>query len=87
LAKELGGVLFSLSLADRASSSDRSCFRFLIDLGRDRNAPRLVEDFVFLGFVGELGSLDLESLGKSLVVRDLSEIVAKVLPLNGDGGA
>lgn len=71
---ELGGVMFSLSLPDRAaSSSATSLFRFFNDLGRERKVARLVDDFDFFGFVGET-SFDFPSLLlDSLEARDLSE--------------
>src|SRR4051812_35082251 len=76
LATELGGVLFSLSFVDRASSSERNCLRFLMDLGRESSVLRLVADLAFLGFVGELGSLPLESLDDSFTPNALRDMAA-----------
>jgi hypothetical protein len=78
---ELGGVRFSLSLADRAASSSAAILlRFFMDFGRERKVARLVDDFDFFGFVGEASfdfvgetSFDFPSLLlDSLEARDLS---------------
>ncbi len=78
------GVLFSLSLWLRASSS-AACFpRFFADFGRERRLERLVDDFVFFGLSG-LGSNDLGAFSDSFKCSALREIALNVFLCNDLG--
>lgn len=75
MGEDSAGLRFSLSFADRASSSSACFLRLFDDLGRDRRVAKFDVDFVFF-------ALMVDCLLPSLPDKDFNEIELNVFLCN-----